>query len=171
MTARVDSRLRAADLYATARAVDPRNILKVTFVDEVYAEQFADRLLATRVISGFGVLSFLIAAAGLYSVMAFLVAIRMREVAIRIALGASAGDIRWLVLGSSLGLVGAGATIGIAGALVASRWAQSQLFGVHASDPLTLLGVTVAVVGVALLATWAPARRAARVDPKELLRA
>jgi putative ABC transport system permease protein len=170
VTARVDSRSRTGDLYQTVRGVDPRNILKLEFVDDLYANQFADRLLATRLIGGFGVLAFLVATAGIYSLMAFLVASRSREMGIRVALGASGADIRRLVLGSSLRLVAAGAAIGIASALVASHWVQSQLFGVSPTDPLTLTTVTLGVITVALLATWQPARQAARVDPRELLK-
>jgi hypothetical protein len=170
VTARVDSRSRMGDLYQTARSVDSRNILKLQFVDDLYASQFADRLLATRVIGGFGVLAFVVAAAGIYSLMAFLVASRSRELGIRVALGATTNDIRRLVLGSSLRLVGAGALIGIGSAVAASRWVQSQLFGVRPSDPLTLVTVTLAVVAVALLATWRPARQASRIDPTQLLK-
>jgi putative ABC transport system permease protein len=170
ITARVDSRSRTGDLYQTVRSVDPRNILKLQFVDDLYANQFAERLLATRLIGGFGVLAFLVATAGIYSLMAFLVASRAREMGIRVALGASTGDIRRLVLGSSLRLVASGAAIGIVSALVVSRWVQSQLFGVRPTDPLTLTTVTLGVITVALLATWHPARQAARVDPRELLK-
>jgi predicted permease len=170
LTARVDSRARRADVYQTIRSVDPRNILKLEFVDDLYAEKFADRLLATRVISAFGALAFLVAAAGIYGVMAFLVTSRAREMGIRIALGADARDIRRLVIGSSLRLVVAGALIGVAGAIALSRWMQSQLFGVRPTDPLTLVAVTLGVLVVGLLATWQPARQAARVDPRELLK-
>lgn len=170
ITARVDTRARARDLYETVRGVDPRNILKLTFVDDEYADQFADHLLATRVISGFGILSFLIATAGIYGLMAFLVTSRRRELGIRVALGASGSDIRALVLGSSLRLATTGAAIGIAAAMLAAHWVQSQLFGVKASDPLTLVTVTIVVVAVAFLATWQPARQAGRVDPTQLLK-
>jgi predicted permease len=170
VTARVDSRSRLSDLFQTTRSVDPRNILKLEFVDDLYAEQFADRLLATRVIGGFGILAFLVAAAGIYGLMAYLVTSRAREMGIRIALGASAADIRRLVLGSSLRLVVAGAAIGIVAAIVVSRWIRSQLFGVSPTDPLTLTVVTVGIVAVALLATWPPARQAVQVDPTQLLK-
>jgi putative ABC transport system permease protein len=170
VTARVDSRLRASDLYQTVRSIDMRNILKVEFVDDQYARQFADRLLATRIMTGFGMLAFVVAAAGIYGVMAFLVANRAREIGIRMALGADSRRIRRLVLASSMWLVLLGAAIGIGGAFVASRWAQSQLFGVKTTDPITIVLVTVAVVVTALLATWQPARQATRVDPKVLLR-
>jgi putative ABC transport system permease protein len=167
---RVDSRSRARDLYQTVRAIDSRFILKVEFVDDEYARQFDDRLLAMRVISGFGLLAFLVAAAGIYSVMAFLVAHRAHEIGIRMALGAGASQINRLVLGSSLRLVAIGSGLGVGGAIAASRWAESQLFGVRATDPLTLAMVTSAVVVTALVATWQPARQATRVDPKVLLR-
>jgi putative ABC transport system permease protein len=170
VTARVDSRSRASDLYQTVRGIDTRNILEVEFVDDQYERQFADRLLATRIITSFGVLAFVVAAAGIYGVMAFLVANRAREIGIRMALGADTWRIRRLVLESSMWLVFLGAAIGIGGALVASRWAQSQLFGVRATDPMTIGLVTVVVVVTALVATWQPARQATRVDPKVLLR-
>jgi len=170
VTARVDSRSRASDLYQTVRRVDARNILKVEFIDDQYARQFADRLLATRIITGFGMLAFVVAAAGIYGVMSFLVANRAREIGIRMALGADSRRIRRLVLESSMRLVLLGAALGIAGAFVASRWAQSQLFGVRATDPLAIVLVTVAVVVTALFATWHPAKQATRVDPKVLLR-
>jgi putative ABC transport system permease protein len=170
VTARVDSRARAADLYQTVRSLDTRNILEVEFVDDQYARQFADRLLATRIMTGFGMLAFVVAAAGIYGVMAFLVANRAREIGIRIALGADGRRIRRLVLASSMWLVLLGAAIGIGAAFVASRWAQSQLFGVSATDPITIVLVTAGVALTALLATWHPATQAARVDPKVLLR-
>ena len=170
ITARVDSRARAGDLFQTVRAVDGRNILKVEFADDQYARQFADRLLATRVITSFGVLAFVVAAAGIYGLMAFLVADRAREIGIRMALGADRRRINRLVLGSSMRLVAFGAALGIAGAIAASRWAQSQLFGVSATDPPTLALVTLGVAATAWLATWQPARQAARIDPKALLK-
>jgi ABC-type antimicrobial peptide transport system permease subunit len=170
VTARVDSRSRAADLYQTVRGVDPRNILKVEFVDDEYARQFADRLLAARIITGFGGLAFVVAAAGIYGLMAFLVASRAREIGIRMALGADSQRIAQLVLGSSIRLVLLGAAVGVGGAIAASRWAQSQLFGVSATDPMTIALVTAGVVVTAVLATWQPARQAARIDPKLLLK-
>ena len=134
------------------------------------ASEVADRLLATRIMTSFGILAFVVAAAGIYGVMAFLVANRAREIGIRMALGADSRRIRRLVLGSSMGLVLLGAAIGIGGAFVASRWIQSQLFGVTVTDPIAIVVATVGVAVTALLATWHPARQATRVDPKVLLR-
>lgn len=170
LMARVDSRSRAAELYKTVRAIDSRFILKLEFVDDVYAQHFDDRLLATRVIGTFGALAFVIAAAGIYGVMAFLVANRRQEIGIRMALGADKHRIQRLVLGSSLRLVMLGAALGIIGTLAASRWVQSQMFGVSATDPPTVGLVALGVIATALLATWQPARQAARVDPNALLK-
>jgi predicted permease len=170
ITARVDSRARAGDLYQTVRSVDARNILKVEFVDDEYARQFADRLLATRIVTAFGLLAFVVAIAGLYGLMAFLVVNRQREIGIRLALGAAPRQIRALVFASAGSLVLLGGAVGIGGALAASRWTQSQLFGVSATDPFTIVLVTLLVVATALLATWQPARQAARVDPSLLLK-
>src|SRR5262245_35576730 len=109
VTARVDSRRRVADLYQIVRSIDTRNILKAEFADDQYARQFSDRLLATRIITGFGILAFVVAAAGIYGVMAFLVANRTREIGIRMALGADSRRIRRLVLESAMWLVLLGA--------------------------------------------------------------
>jgi ABC-type antimicrobial peptide transport system permease subunit len=127
-------------------------------------------LLATRIVGGFGLLAFIIAAAGIYGTMALLVAYRAREIGIRMALGADPRRISRLVLGSALRLVAAGAILGIAGAVAAGRWAQSQLFGVSAGDPGIIAVVTLGVAAAALLATWQPARHAARIDPRTLLK-
>ena len=170
LMARVDSRSRAGDLYQTVRAIDTRFILKLEFVDDAYAQHFDDRLLAARVITGFGVLSFVIAAAGIYGVMAFLIAQRTREIGIRMALGADRARIKTLVLGSALRLSAIGTALGIAGAVGAARWAQSQLFGITATDPGTIGMVAVGVLATTLLATWQPAQQATRVDPNVLLK-
>ena len=132
--------------------------------------RLADRLLAARVVSGFGALAFVIAIAGLYSLMTFLVADRHREIGVRMALGAERRHIRRLVIGKSLRLVAAGAALGILGIFVSGRWVQSQLYGVSSGDPFTIAGVTTLVAVVAILATWSPARAATRVDPTILLR-
>ena len=170
LTARLDSLDRRDAVLAAARAVDPR--LRVTFdsVEDTYASMFSDVLLATRVTSAFGVAAFLVALIGLYGVLSFLVASRQREIGIRMALGAARGDINRLVLGSSLRLVLTGAACGLIGAALLARYVQSQLYEVNAIDPLTCAGVAGAVVAVALLATWQPARTAARVDPAITLR-
>jgi predicted permease len=165
ITARMDSATRAEAVLAAARSVDSRVRVELDFVDDVYAEMHADTLLATRVVGVFGLLAFIVAMAGVYGVMAFLVAGRTREIGIRMALGADRRDISRLVLRSSGLMVVIGAAVGIVAALIASRWTGSQFFGVAPTDPSTYLIVTAIVVGTSLLATWRPARAAARIDP------
>jgi ABC-type antimicrobial peptide transport system permease subunit len=152
------------------RTLAPGARVRSEFVYDRYANMFANEMLAASIMSAFGLFAFLVAIAGIYGVMAFLVAGRTREIGIRMALGADRGAIRRLVLGSSARLVVAGAVLGVAGASLAARWAGSLLFGVTPADPLTYLSVTAAVVVTALIATWQPARQAARVDPSKLLR-
>jgi putative ABC transport system permease protein len=108
--------------------------------------------------------------AGVYGVMAFIVAGRTREIGIRMALGADRRDISRLVLRSSMTMVALGAGIGVAAALLLSRWTASQFHGVSSTALDTYILVAAAVVLMSLLATWRPARAAARVDPAITLR-
>ena len=170
LMARVDPVTRPADVQGAVRTIDHSLIVSVSWVNEVYASQFEERLVVTRLVSGFAALACLVAAAGIYGVMSFLVAHRSREIGIRVALGASKRDIGGLVLGSALKMVGAGALAGIAGSFVTGRWLRAQFYGVTPLDPLTITGVTIVVAGLALFATWRPARRATRLDPTALLR-
>jgi len=127
--------------------------------------------MATAIISSFAVVAFVIAVAGVFGVMTFLVTNRTREIGIRMALGAERTDVRRMVLGSSLRLVVAGVIVGAAAAALSGRWLESQLFGVTPTDPLTYAIVIATVVTTAIAATWHPASRAARVDPAITLRA
>jgi len=113
----------------------------------------------------------LLAASGIYGVIAYFVSQRTQEIGVRIALGATTGDVVRLVLGQALRPVAIGAAIGVVGALAASRAIASQLFGVSRSDPLTIAAVVATLLGVALLASAVPARRAAAVDPTRALQA
>jgi len=128
-----------------------------------------ERLVAT--LSGFfGVLAALLAAIGLYGVTAYAVAQRIREIGIRMALGARRSDVQWQVMRETIVLVAAGALVGIATAVAASGVAVSLLYGVSATDPVATTGA-LAVLGVAaFLAAWIPARRASRIDPMVALR-
>lgn len=127
--------------------------------------------MATAIISSFAVVAFVIAVAGVFGVMTFLVTNRTREIGIRMALGAERTDVRRMVLGSSLRLVVAGVIVGAAAAALSGRWLESQLFGVTPTDPLTYAIVIATVMATAVAATWHPASRAARVDPAITLRA
>ncbi|MGE5246554.1 MAG: ABC transporter permease [Betaproteobacteria bacterium] len=113
----------------------------------------------------FGVVALFLSAIGLYGVLAYLVTQRTKEIGIRIALGSSAGAIFELVLWEGLLLVGSGLVLGAAGALALRKSLESQLFGISATDPTVLVGVTAMLAAVALAACALPARRATRIDP------
>ena len=127
-----------------------------------------ERLLAT-LSGGFGLLATLLAAMGLYGVMAFMVARRTREIGIRMALGASGGSGVWLVMREVMRRVGIGVASGLPAALGLTRLVQAQLFGVAPGDGLTLCLAAVGIAAVALLSGYLPARRATGIDPMRAL--
>jgi predicted permease len=162
---------RLAAIREVVQALDPRLQVTARLVDDEYADQAADVRLTSTVVGLFSGLAFVIAMAGLYAVIAFLVASRTREIGVRMALGADRVVIRRMVLASSGRLALTGAALGTLAAVGAARWIESQLFGVSMTDPSTYLWVCATVFSTALLATWYPARQAARVDPAVTLRA
>jgi ABC-type antimicrobial peptide transport system permease subunit len=112
-----------------------------------------------------------LAVVGLYGVMAFNGLRRMREIGVRLALGAMPAQIRMMMLGQGMRLLGAGLVLGFVGAVVLSRLVRSLLYGVSANDPLIYAVVTLVLICAALIACWIPARRASRVNPMITLRA
>ena len=137
-------------------------------------QQINDNLSAERLIaflaSGFGVLAALLAAAGVYGVLAYTTAQRTREIGIRVALGATRGEVMRMVLVEVFWLAGIGVAAGLPIALVLARTLQSELFGISSQDPLTLGAVVFLVSGLAFASAALPARRAAQVDPMAALR-
>ena len=128
-----------------------------------------DRLVAT-LSAAFGALATLLAVIGLYGVMAFTVSRRTREIGVRMALGAVPGDVVWLVMREVLLLVGTGVVLGLAGAWGLGRLISSQLYGVTATDPVSIAAAATLLAAVALLAGYVPAWRATRVNPVLALR-
>ncbi|HZX64910.1 MAG TPA: FtsX-like permease family protein, partial [Myxococcales bacterium] len=130
-----------------------------------------ERRFQMTLLSLFGGVALTLAALGIYGVIAYSVAQRSREIGIRMALGAPAAQVERMVVVSGLKLAGIGIGLGAMGAFVLTRSLQTVLYQVSAVDPATFLSVAVLLAGVAALACWAPARRAARVDPMLSLRA
>jgi len=126
--------------------------------------------LGTLLLVSFGLAALVLSAIGLYGVVSFTVARRTREVGIRMSLGARSEEVVALMMRGGLRLVLTGAAIGILGALAAGRLMQGFLFGIPSWDPITLTAVPLILIGVGLLASWLPARRASRVDPVKALR-
>ncbi len=144
--------------------------LDVITMDEMVANSLSHQRFNMLLLSAFSGLALLLAVIGIYSVLAYSVRRRMREIGVRMALGAQRGDILRMILGQGTRLALIGAGIGIAAALGLTRLMSSQLFGVTATDPVTFVSVAALIVLVALLACYIPARRATRVDPMIALR-
>ena len=145
-------------------------VLDVVSMDSILAESLSQQRFNMLLLATFSGLALFLAAIGIYSVLAYSVRRRVREIGVRMALGAQRGDILRMILGQGTKLALIGAGIGIAGALAMTRLMSSQLFGVTATDPLTFLSVSALIVVVALLACYIPARRATKVDPMVALR-
>jgi ABC-type antimicrobial peptide transport system permease subunit len=133
--------------------------------------QYRPWKLGATMFGVFGALALIVAAVGLYSVVAYLVADRTRELGVRIALGATGGRIVSQVVSNGVAVTGVGVVIGDVVAIFAGRFIQPLLFDVQANDPLVIAAVGVLVLVIGGVAAWRPARRAARVDPVVALRA
>jgi ABC-type antimicrobial peptide transport system permease subunit len=153
------------------RAVEPgATVYDISTLEERVRLQTARSRFVGWLMGAFAVLALLLAAVGVYGVLAQVVARRTPEIGVRMALGAGRAEILRMVMASGFRLVALGLLLGSAGALVLSRLIRAQLFGVRGTDPLTFLTVAALLTTVALLATWLPARRATQVDPLVALR-
>ena len=145
-------------------------VLSVMPLETMLADYLAPRELQSSLLGGFAGFALLLAALGIYAVLAFSVAQRTQEIGVRVALGAQPRDILRAILKQGLSLAGLGVGLGVAGALALSQVLASLLFGVSATDPLTLSGAVLVLLLVAAAACYIPARRAMRVDPIVALR-
>ncbi|MGH9849339.1 MAG: ABC transporter permease [Blastocatellia bacterium] len=166
-----DAGVLIAAIRHQVRRLDPNlPVFNVkTFADHIDESISRERLIA-MLSSFFGLFALLLAALGLYGVMAYAVTRRTREIGIRMALGAQSDDVLWLVLRETLLLVSIGIAIGLPVALAAARLIKGWLFGLTANDPLTIALAVLALLAIAALAGFLPARRATRVDPMMTLR-
>jgi predicted permease len=163
---------RAAGAVRAAIAeVDPNlPILNIRTIGEQVDLFTVNEQLISELSVIFSALTVILAAIGLYGVMSYSVLRRTHEIGIRIALGASNGTVLWMVLRESLALLGIGLAVGLPAALAAARLVQSQLFGLSAFDPVTMIFAVTVIAAVTLVAAWLPARKAAAVDPLVALR-
>ena len=166
-----DPALVARSLDQVLRAMDPLVMARV----RTMREQFQDQTAQPRFLSGlfglFAGVALALGMVGIYGVMAFAVAGRTREIGIRMALGADAASVSRMVLSDAALPVAAGVVLGACGSLAIGRYLRSLLYDIKPTDPATYAGVAVLLAMVAFSATWAPARRASRVDPAVVLRA
>ena len=154
------------------RAADPRlPIIQPRTVDSVVEESMAATSFTVLLLGLAAGVALLLGTVGIYGVVSYTVSRRTKEIGVRLALGAQQGSVLGDVLRQGVLLAGTGVVIGLAGALALSRVLETLLYGVSATDPVTFLGTGVGLGLVAVVATWVPARRAARVDPVTALRA
>jgi ABC-type antimicrobial peptide transport system permease subunit len=152
------------------RALAPEAPVKFsTFADEM-GGWLADRRFLLFLGALFATVAVVLAALGIYGVVAFSVTRRTQEIGIRMSLGAARGNILRLVLGEGVRIAALGVLIGIAASLAITRLISSLLFGISATDPVTFIGVAILLSAIAILASYIPARRATRVDPLVALR-
>jgi putative ABC transport system permease protein len=152
-------------------ALDPTIPITVTSMDAIVQGSLEADRFVTTLLSLFAGVALLLAAVGLYGVVSYGVNRRMREMGVRVALGAHGNDISRLVVGRSLALTAGGVALGLLGAVGVTRLMSGLLFGVSPTDPVTFLGMALVLAAVAAAASAVPAWRAARVDPVRVLRA
>ena len=152
---------------AKIAALDPELAVHRTApMTEVVGLGTSRERFALVLMGAFAVVSLMLAALGLYGVLAYSVRQRTQEIGIRMALGATTTQVRTLVFRQAAAVVGTGLVIGIAGALVLGRWLTSLVFEISPSDPRILLVTTLLLAVTGLLSAWLPARRASRVEPR-----
>jgi putative ABC transport system permease protein len=170
MLSDADTRLVSSAARGILHDLDPQVPPTFQTFQQIYSASLGSRKFNVILIGFFGITALLLASAGVFGVMAYSVSRRTREFGVRIALGATSGDVLRMVLGQGMRTILIGVAIGILGSLALTQAVSSLLFGVTATDPVTFAGVTLLLIAVALLACYLPARRATKVDPMVALR-
>ena len=166
-----DPRALAGTVRDLVLEVDPEQpVYDIRTMEQRIADAASGTRFNATLLGFFGFVALALAGVGVYGVIAYSVAERTHEIGIRVALGASRGDVAGMVMGHGLAMTAAGLVIGLAGAVFATRFLSSLLYGIQPRDPGTLAGAAVVLGVVALAACWVPARRAMRVDPMVALR-
>jgi len=150
--------------------LDPELPIEFTKFDSVVARSIGSPRFRTVLLGIFAALALTLAVIGVYGLMSFIAVQRVPEIGLRMALGATAGDIVGLVLGKSLRLVAVGLVIGVAASFALTRYMQTLLYGIKSSDPATYALVCGILATAAIAASYVPAWRASRVDPVQALR-
>jgi putative ABC transport system permease protein len=145
-------------------------IYNVRTMDDVVANSLGTRRVSMQLFAVFAIAALLLAAIGIYGVMAYSVTQRTQEIGIRMALGAQRSDVLALVIRQGMRLTVIGVVVGVAGAFALTRLMANLLFGVAATDPLTFVVIPLLLLFVAMVACYLPARRASHVDPLDALR-
>jgi putative ABC transport system permease protein len=145
-------------------------VARLYTIDQLMNESVAAPRFRTTLVSVFAILGLLLAAIGIYGVMAYTVSERARELGVRVALGATTGDVMRMVLGEAFALAAAGVALGVAGAVATTRLMAALLFGVTPTDPATFVSIAGILMAIALAGSYVPARRATAVDPIATLR-
>ena len=155
----------------TIETIDPNQpVTELRTMDDLVVTSVAQRRLSMALLAIFALVATILAAVGVYAVMAYSAALRTHEIGIRMAIGARSGDVLWLIIRQGMRLAGIGLALGIAGSFATGRYLQAELYGVRANDPATLASVVFGLAGVAVAACYFPARRATKVDPLIALR-
>jgi putative ABC transport system permease protein len=161
----------AAAASVGVRQIDAEQAVSgISTLENLLSETVAQPRFNTGLLTLFGLLALLLAAVGIYGVMAYVVAQRTQEIGLRMALGAQPRDVMKLVIGQGLKLVAFGLALGLCAALGLTRWLTTLLFDVEVTDPLTYAVIAVLLAAIALVACYLPARRAMKVDPLIALR-
>ena len=161
----------APALRAAVKRLDKQQpIVKIETLESMRGEMLAERRFSLILLTALSVIALILAAIGIYSIMSYTVTQRTSEIGIRMALGAEARDILRLVVGQASKIVAIGVGIGVIIALMSTRLMSSLLYGVAPTDPATFAAICIVIAAVALIASWIPARRAARVDPLVAIR-
>jgi len=160
-----------AAIQDKVRSIDPNeSVFAVIKMDERLSNSVAERRFQTLLLSFFSVIALVIAMVGIYGVISYAVSRRTHEIGVRMALGAQAGDVLRMVLWRGMSLTLIGVTLGLAAALALTRVLKNLLFEVETTDPATFALIALLLIGVALIASYIPARRATKVDPLQALR-
>jgi putative ABC transport system permease protein len=158
-------------LRSAVAALDKQQpVSEINSMEKIVADSIAPQRFSVVVLGIFAAVALLLAAVGIYGVISFFVTRRTHEIGVRMALGAQRADVLRMVVWQALVLALIGVAVGLAGAFALTRVIASLLYGVSATDPLVFAGVATLLTGVAALAGYLPARRAARVDPIVALR-